>query len=131
MPSEFGRIQISKVDADKRIVLGWAYKSLDAAGAPYVDHSGEHIPMSELEALPAPWGDSDTSGSMHCERGLARLIGWLTVDAQEREALGFGPGDQGLVVKMRIVDDALWKRIKSGELTALSIEGEAEKVPNA
>jgi hypothetical protein len=65
---------------------------------------------------------------MHERTGVANIIGWLAVSQDEREALDKAcPKGSGLVIKVKVTDDVLWDRIKSGELTELSIGGDAVK----
>jgi hypothetical protein len=66
---------------------------------------------------------------MHEQIGGADIIGQITLSRDERIALGFGPGPEGAIVKVRVNDPDLKKRIRSGELSEMSIAGVGEATP--
>lgn len=118
---------IVKVAEERRLITAWASVTKDADGNPVVDSHGDIIETSNLDEIVIKSfarGGLSKGGEMHVDIGGADIVQWLVVDSEEREALGFGKGQEGLIVKMRITDDELWGRIKSGELCELSIGGE-------
>lgn len=127
------RFPIAKRDDDKRVITGWAAISRDHAGRPVIDHQGDHIPVEDLEKAAYELvraGGSERAGEMH-ERRVGDIVELMVVDAEKRAALGFGDGPEGLVVSMKIHDDAAWSAVKSGELRELSISGVGERIPVA
>jgi hypothetical protein len=126
---QFQRVAIVKaVDTPQGLtVLGWAYKSLHADGTPVVDHSGEHIPESELRYVAKQlmaMGDAG-NGVMHETHGGVESLGSIHLTNDEQQALGWAPQGSGVLVKLNVTDANIAKRVRSGELAALSIEGKA------
>lgn len=120
--------EIRKVDSEKRLVTAWAGVVTKSDGSAVVDFQNDVIRIEVLEQAvnKAFAGGSFAAGEMH-ERTVGRVVQALTLSKSEREALGFGVGPEGLVVKLHVDDDAAWARVKSGELRELSIGGSAQR----
>jgi len=41
------RVEIEKLDAERRIVFGWGYVSNDESGAQVIDHSGQAVSIAQ------------------------------------------------------------------------------------
>lgn len=125
------RFEFKKLDTDRRLVTAWASVVTSASGAPVVDFEDDIILIEDLEkAFIEAFADGGLKkgGEMHADIGGVDIVQQFTFSAEEREALGFGKGPEGGIVKLRINDDAIWARVKSGELSELSIAGEGERV---
>lgn len=123
------KIQIAKLDVERRLITAWASKVTDDAGIPVTDSQGDLIPFDEIEKAAARFiktGGIGRGGTMHEKVGVADIVGMIALNSEEREALGFGKGASGLVVKMYIHDDVAWARVKSGEFPELSIAGKSK-----
>lgn len=128
------RIPIAKMDDDQRLIVGWAAVVTKADGTPVVDLQGDLTPISEIEKAAHKalrFGGRGKSGVQHEATGIGDIVESFVVSKSRREALGFGPGPEGWVVAMKIHDDDVWKRIKSGELSELSFKGTARRTPIA
>lgn len=128
-----GRIifKIKKLNEERRLVTAWASVVSDVDGKPIVDFEGDIILIEELEkAFIEAFADGGLrkGGEMHNEIGGVDIVQQFTFSSAEREALGFGKGEEGGIVKLRVNDDAIWARVKSGELSELSIAGEGERI---
>lgn len=125
---------IRKVNKTKRLVTAITNRTARADGTPYVDHDGDVIDIDNLEdVFISSFFDEGVAkggaGWMHKVGGLGDIVMWFTVNRDERETLGLGPGDEMGLVKFRVRDDELWRRIESGELTEVSIEGTGTREP--
>lgn len=132
------RLEFRKVDdpgGEKPLtVVAWASIVTKADGTPIADYDDHIIEFAELEKAFADFaktGGVGRGGEMHEAVGGADIIGQITLSRDERIALGFGPGPEGAIVKVRVHDADLKKRIRSGELAEMSIAGEGEAVPLA
>lgn len=124
------RFQIKKLNEERRLVTAWASVVSHADGTPVIDFEGDIIPIDELEkAFIEAFADGGLrkGGEMHENIGGVDIVQQFTFSSAEREALGFGKGEEGGIVKLRVNDDSIWARVKSGELPDMSIKGEGER----
>ena len=124
------RVPISKLDDEKRLAFGWASTVTKADGSEIVDHQGTIIPEHEMES--AAYGyvaEARGSSEMHERFGVATLVESIALTVEKRKAMGLPPGESAWWVGFRVDDDAVWKRLKAGELTEFSIGGTAIKEP--
>ena len=122
--------KFAKIDEAKRLVTAWASVVSKADGSPIVDHQGDVIDIENLdEAFIEAFADGgfEKGGTMHETQGGADIVGQIVLSRADRVALGFGLGPEGAIVKIRVTDDALWDRVRSGELSEISIEGEGTR----
>ena len=138
MPNTAIRLELKKVSdpgGEKPLtVVAWASIVTKADGTPIVDHDGHLIEFTELEKAFADFaktGGVARGGEMHERVGGADIIGQITLSRDERSALGFGVGPEGAIVKVRVHDAELKKRIRSGELSEMSIAGVGETIAEA
>jgi len=114
------------LDAEKRVVVAWLSQVEDADGNPIVDNEGDSITIDALEdAVTEAFSHGGTARleRQHEQFELGDVIQFFTLSRDEREALGFGPGPAGAIVKVRVTDDQLWDDIKSGKVTDVSFLG--------
>lgn len=125
---------IVKADEDQRIVYGWASVVVNPDGTPVIDSQDDIITPTELEkAAHAYVLKSRDGGVMHEETGVAKLVASLVTTPEIVKALfpsaHAGAIPTGWVVGFKVLDDKVWKRVKSGELSAFSIGGRGTRVP--
>lgn len=131
MPTGRITFKIKKLNEERRLVTAWASVVTEPDGKPVVDFEGDIIPIDELEkAFIEAFADGGLKkgGVEHDEIGGVDIVQQFTFSNAEREALGFGKGEEGGIVKLRVNDDSIWARVKSGELSELSIAGEGERI---
>lgn len=123
-------VKIATPSAPRGIAVGWAYVCNDEQGRQVLDYSDEFAEFKEIEEAFeeafAPGSGEVNSGVLHLADGGARIIGQITLDKLEREALGFGAGHEGALIKVRILDPDLLEMVRSGELPAFSVEIDAD-----
>jgi len=127
MPSTVWTGKVAKVDEDKRLVSAIYSEVTDADGKPVIDLQGDIIRIDDLEAADIEAfadGGLRKGGEMHAKIGGADVVQHYTLSKVEREAFGFGTGPEIGIVKLRVTDDALWAKVKAGDLPALSIAGD-------
>jgi len=126
-------IPIEKSDAKKGLVTGWASIVTDDLGVPIIDWDGQILPINELEKAAhtafLTSGGSGKVGDMHVKQGGGDLVGSMVFDLAKREALGFGPGQEGWAVDFLIRDRAMLAEVLDGNRAELSIKGRSSVVP--
>jgi len=127
-------IPIVKVDSEQRIVTGWAALSADATGAPVIDYQGDYIPVEDLQKAAQQLmleGGTGRAGNMHEGDSVGDIVEIAVLSPEILKRLGYAnaEGPAGLMVSMKIRDDAAWAAVKSGELSELSIGGVGERIP--
>lgn len=130
-------MKVEDASAEKRLVTAIASVVTKAGGVPVVDSQGDVITIGDLEDAfidAFAEGGIQKGGEMHRRIG-ADIVQNFTLSRAERAALsaaGMGvdaDGPEFGIVKFRVYDDALWARVKAGELPEVSIAGTGERVP--
>lgn len=126
---------IVKRDDEQRIVTGWAALSKDAEGSPVIDYQGDYIPEEYLQKAAHQLmaeGGTGRAGDMH-EGSVGDIVEIALLTPAILKSLGYGDvqGPSGLMVSMKIRDDAAWAAVKKGERLELSIGGVGERTPIA
>lgn len=125
---------IAKISEELQTVWGWASIVVDGAGHPIVDSQGDIIPVAELQKAAHNYMlHSRDGGVMHEETGVATLVESLVTTPETVAAL-FPNIDKsqvpvGWAVAFKVTDHAVWKRVKSGELSCFSIHGTGDRIP--
>lgn len=121
--------EIHKSDEDKRLVYAWA-SVVTKDGEPVQDLQGDTVTVEELEkAAHGFMLNSREAGDMHVQTtGVGKVVESVVFSKQLQDALGIDLGQEGWFVTVSVSDDGVWKRIKSGELSMLSIGGKAKRV---
>jgi len=120
---------IAKQD-EKRIVTAWASVVTKDDGTPIVDAQGDVISIEDLEqAFIRSFADGGLNRGkvMHNGGPKADIVQAITLSSAEREALGFGKGREGAIVKIRVNDSETWEAVKAGSLPELSIGGSGNR----
>lgn len=125
---------ISKTDADKQLVFGWASIAEDESGAEVVDLQGDIISAADLEdAAYDHVLNFRSTGERHDPnlREKGRLVESVVLTAEKQKAMGIPAGiiPIGWWVGYKIDDLSTWERVKSGDYKAFSVEGKGERTP--
>jgi hypothetical protein len=119
--------QILKVDEEQRIIYGWA-SVITEKGETVVDRQGDVIEAETLVKAVNDFMEHVRIGkTMHEGEATGQVIHSLPVTKEICDALGIQCDREGWVVAYKVYDDAVWDRVKSGELRAFSIGGRATK----
>lgn len=124
---------VHKLD-EQQIVYGWASIVTNPDGSPVIDSQDDIITADELHKASVHYVlKSRDGGVMHEETGVAKLVASLVTTPEIVKALfpqaHAGAIPTGWVVGFRVFDEKVWKRVKSGELSAFSIGGRGTRVP--
>lgn len=116
---------IVKRDEEQRIVYGWA-SVVTEKGQPVVDKQDDIISPDEMESMATDFMlSARTAKAMHEGEGIGEVVHSLPLTKTLAESLGIETQREGWIIAMKIHDDAVWQRVKTGELKAFSIGGRA------
>ena len=125
--------QLLKKDASRHIVYGWASVSV-ADGELVTDLQGDQIEPEALEQAVEDFmlnyraGTADGAGVMHETPAKCEVIASLVTTPDLVAAFGLGADlPVGWILGLKVLDEAVWQRVVSGELKAMSIQGTAER----
>lgn len=120
-------VSIVKTDEDQRMVYGWA-SVISEAGVPHVDTQGDVIHADDLvKATTDFMADARMAKSMHAGEGIGEVLHSFPLTADLAKALGVECPNEGWIVGVKVHDDGVWALVKSGELKAFSIGGNAHR----
>ena len=119
------RVEIEKIDDEKRIVWGWAYVCEDA-GEGVVDHSGDVAEAAEIEKAAHGFVLDSRRGTVMHEEPAGEIVDSVFFSKAVQTALAIELGKIGWFVGFRVDDDAAWEGVKSGKFRAFSIGGTAD-----
>lgn len=117
--------EIRKVDEERRVVYGWAYLVKDEAGEQVVDHSGDFVSDAQnLEDVAVDYVLKSREGDvMHEGVATSVLVESFVLTKEKAREMGLESDLIGWWVGFKILDDAVWKSVKDGELKMFSIHG--------
>lgn len=120
--------EIEKRDDEKRIVYAWA-NVVEKDGKAVIDHHGDVITEEELvKAAHGFMRNSREAGEMHLRKtGVGELVESIVYTKDLQESLGIDLGKVGWFVGFKVTDDKVWKRIKSGDYSMMSIGGKGKR----
>lgn len=122
---------ICKVDDEQRMVFGWASVSQDASGQLLKDLQGDLIAPEELEKAVYDFVFYEgTANEMHRGRAKGHLVESLMLTPDKLTAMGLvnkSAPKAAWWVGFKLEPDAFAK-VKSGQYTMFSIEGESDAV---
>lgn len=122
--------KIQKSDDERRLVFGWASVAVDRDGVAVVDSDGDVVRVEELERGAYEFVEFyREGGAMHERTGVARLVESCVFTAEKLAAMGLSAGalPLGWWIGFRVLDDAVWQKVKSGEYNMFSIGGRADR----
>lgn len=137
------QVQFSKLatDDEQRLVFGLASVAVTADGETVTDLQGDQITEDELSSAFYQYVlESREGDAMHDQQPASTLVESFVVTPQKLDLLlkalghtGAPPDFKGVAawVGYKVHREDVWKRVKSGELGAFSIEGTAERVEAA
>ena len=115
--------KIIKIYDEARIVWGWA-SVVSVDGKPMVDRQGDIISAEVMtKAADRFMVDVRVAKAMHEGAQIGEVIHSFPLTKELGEALGVHSALEGWIVAMKVHDDGVWNRVKSGELAAFSIGG--------
>jgi cation transport regulator ChaB len=116
---------ILKADDDERIVWGWA-SVVTEKGVPVVDKQGDVISPEEISKAATEFMlDVRVAKAMHDGEQIGHVVHSFPLTNELAKALGIQSEREGWIIAQKITDDETWARVKSGELSAFSIGGNA------
>lgn len=123
-------VEIAKSDDELRVVYGWA--SMSKEGDDHVvDLQGDKIAVPDLvKAAHEYVTNFRDGGDLHTTLGIGKVVESIVLTPEVQKALGIDLGKVGWFIGMKVDDDGVWKRVKSGELKAFSIGGSGSRVPD-
>ena len=131
--------KLAGTNDEQRLVFGLASVSLLADGETLTDLQGDQIEPDVLEAAFYDYVANSGEGDVnHDQKRASTLVESFVVTPSKLnmllKSLGYAgpiPEFEGVAawVGYHVDDEEAWKRVKSGELRAFSIEGTAERVP--
>lgn len=131
--------KVAGFNDDEHLVFGLASVSVDADGQTITDLQEDQIEPGELESAVYKFVEDGGEGDVnHDRRTVSHLVESFVVTKEKLASLlkacgytGDMPEYNGTAAWMgwRVNDEAVWKRVKSGELQGFSIEARATRVP--
>ena len=122
--------QVLTKRSPERLAYGWAMVSATADGEQIEDLQGDLIDPMDLEKASVDFMLAyRESGVMHEGPPQASVIASLVTTPELTKALGIPNGSVpvGWIIGVKVHDEAVWKRVESGELKMFSIQGDAER----
>lgn len=126
------RFRIVKSDDEKRLAFGWANVSIKVDGEQIPDLQGDMIDTDVLEEAAYQFVELYRSGGeMHERGGVAVLVESCVFTKEKMWAIGIPDGliPEGWWIGFKVLDDDVWQKVKDGEYSMFSIEGEAIRQP--
>lgn len=124
---------ISKSNADKRQVFGWA-SIVEKDGVPVVDLQGDYISVEEVEKAAYEYVQkSRKGGNMHKRNGddphhVSDMIESFVITPEKKEKLGMPETTPtGWWVGFQVHDEETWDQIKTGQRSAFSLHGRGKR----
>lgn len=119
--------QVLKADNEQRMVWGWA-SVITENGVPVVDNQGDVIKSETMmKAATEFMLSARVTKEMHMGRKVGEFIHSLPLTKDIADALGIKSDKEGWIVACKVYDDAVWDKVKSGELKAFSIGGRTKR----
>jgi len=119
--------KILKADSSERMVWGWASVNT-VNGELITDKQGDQIPPQVMEKAATRFMQSVRAAkAMHEGGSIGEVVHSLPLTKQIAESLGISSPIEGWIIAMKVHDEAVWKRVQSGELKAFSIGGSGQR----
>lgn len=120
--------KITKLDNEKRLVYGFA-SVIEENGQTVIDRQDDIIKPDELvKAAHKFISDARVAKMMHDGEQVGEVVESIVFTEDVQEALGIDLNKVGWFIAMKIHNDDVWEKFKSGELEAFSIGGRAKSI---
>ena len=117
------KLELHKLHEDARVFYAWA-TIVEKGGQLVSDHEGDGWSPAEMEKTAWRYAAGPGHHSiMHGELAGSDLVASMPFTHDLQKALEIDLGKVGWLVGYHVNDDALWERIKGGDLPMLSIHG--------
>ncbi|CDH43837.1 XkdF-like putative serine protease domain-containing protein [Candidatus Contendibacter odensensis] len=118
---------ILKADDEQRMVYGWA-SVYSRNGQTVIDRQGDQIHAPEVQTMAHRFVREVRVGKqLHQGHPVGEVVESVVLSKSLQSALGVDLGQEGWLIGMKVHDDAVWNRVKSGALPALSIGGSGRR----
>lgn len=125
------QFEISKAAEDKRLVSGWANVATQADGTPPLDWQGDIIKPDTLERAAINFMiNYRNSGVMHKGNSNGIVVESIVFTKEKQAAIGIPEGciPEGWFITVKILDPAVFEKVKDGTFKMFSIQGRAKRV---
>jgi Putative phage serine protease XkdF len=127
---------IAKFDEDQKTVFGWA-SITEVDGEPVVDRQGDMIESEEMAKAAYDYVIMSRKGGHQHKRSdddqvlqVSDMIESMVFTPEKIAKMGLPPETpKGWWVGYKVNDDEIWKAVKAGEITGLSIHGKGRRIP--
>ena len=121
-------VPIAKRESGKRLVLGEVYVPYDPADPSTVDSQGHATTAAEIEQAAHAFLQASRQNQVDVQHNGQCGYGCVVESYLARQGdPSFTPG--AWVVGIRVTDDATWQAIEKGDITGISLMGNAQLVP--
>lgn len=123
--------KIAKVDEDEQLAFGWAWVSIDKDGDLIIDSHGESIEPEDLEVAAYDYVlEARAAGELHKDQEpIGQIVESFVLTPRKAETMGLNaPGVMGWWIGVKVADEEVFAKVKSGEYKMFSIHGIAEAV---
>ena len=122
-PETVMHAKFCKIDEDQRIVWGWA-SVVSVDGKALVDLDDDIISPAEMtKGADEFMLSSRTVKEMHSGKRIGEVFHSMPLTKELGAALGVHSRREGWITALKIHSDAVWAKVKSGELGGISISG--------
>lgn len=118
--------------ADQGLVSGWANVAVNADGTIPLDWQGDIIRPEVLEKAAIDFMlNYRESGEMHQGSSIGTVVESIVFTKDKQEALGIPEGvvPEGWFITVKIKDNDVFEKVKSGKYRMFSIQGHGNRVP--
>lgn len=125
------RFKIEKANDEKMLAFGWASIAVRADGEAIEDWQGDIIDPEVLEEAAYEYVRLyREGGEMHERGGVAELVESVVFTEEKQRLMGIPEGTLpvGWWVGFKVTDPDVWEKVRNGEYSMFSIEGEAVRV---
>lgn len=125
--STLRKSDVIKLDEEERMVYGWA-SVITENGEPVIDRQGDVIKAPALTKAVTKFMEEVRVGkAMHEGEQIGQVIHSWPVTDEISKSVGIESNREGWLVAFKVHDENIWKKVKSGELSAFSIGGKGVK----
>lgn len=121
--------EVLKLDSERRIAWGWASVST-VNGKLVTDTQGDVITPTELGKMADKFmASARMAKAMHEGDQIGEVLHSFPLTNELAKAFGMETDREGWIIGMKINDDSVWEKMKSGDFKGFSIGGKAKRTP--